>query len=211
LGKSGLSVERLPAAFFLLLHHSSFLLLTYSRAVSHHPAMPDGVSIRAAHVADAASLADFARRTYSEAFGHSFQPADLAAHLKRSLSAREVARFIAEDDVLLAAAEARIVGYAQFGAARPAAGVDTAHAQELRRLYVDPAFQNHGIGASLMNAALAHPRMKSAVRIFVEVWEHNQGAQRFYARYGFRVVGVRGFTVVSGADTSHELLMAREQ
>ena len=172
--------------------------------------MPEGVSIRAAQSADAASLAEFARLTYTQAFGHSFRPDDLAAHLERSLTLREVERFVAEDCVLIALAGGQIVGYVQFGdASAIPPEMQSDSAQELRRLYVDPAMQRRGVGASLMDAALAHRSMKRAARIFLEVWEHNDGAQRFYARYGFKVVGVRAFAVASGAETSHELLMAR--
>ena len=45
--------------------------------------------------------------------------------------------------------------------------------------------------------------------IVLDVWEHNPAAQRFYARYGFEVVGARAFVVASGAETSRDLIMVR--
>ncbi len=61
----------------------------------------------------------------------------------------------------------------------------------------------------LMEAALEHPRLKSAERIFLDVWEYNYGAQRFYQRHGFKVIGGRRFYVESGAETSLDLIMVR--
>lgn len=40
-----------------------------------------------------------------------------------------------------------------------------------------------------MEAALEHPRLKEAENVFLDVWEHNHGAQRFYRRYRFAVIG----------------------
>src|SRR5579863_8035563 len=70
------------------------------------------------------------------------------------------ARILGEDVVLLAEVEGQLVGYVQFGAANCAAQALSLHDgdQALRRLYVHPEFQNRGIGTSLLEAALRHPR-----------------------------------------------------
>jgi len=51
--------------------------------------------------------------------------------------------------------------------------------------------------------------MEGTANIYLDVWEHNHGAQRFYRRYGFEVVGARSFEVESGAPTSLDLVMVR--
>jgi ribosomal protein S18 acetylase RimI-like enzyme len=147
--------------------------------------------------------------TYAAAFGHSFEPADLAAHLERNLSRHCFERILREDTVLVAEAGGRLVGYVQFGDSDGAAEGVAPNEQELRRLYVLPAYQNQGIGTQLMVAALNHPAMQQAPRIYLDVWEHNPDAQRFYARHGFKVVGQRQFFVESGAETSLDLIMVR--
>ena len=43
----------------------------------------------------------------------------------------------------------------------------------------------------------------------MDVWEHNHGAQRFYSRYGFEVVGSRRFEVASGVQMDLDLVMVR--
>lgn len=163
--------------------------------------------IRTAQMSDIEDLSELAQRTYAEAFGHSFLPEDLAAHLQKHLSPENFACLIEREVILVAEIEGELVGYVQFGAADPS---DTkCSEQELRRLYVDSAFQNQGTGTALIKAALDHPHLRGADTITLDVWEHNPGAQRFYQRHGFEIVGTRSFEVESGAPTSLDYIMIR--
>lgn len=163
--------------------------------------------IRYAQESDIQTLSELATQTYSDAFGHTFSEADLACHLENNLSPDCFSRTLAEDTVLLAEAADRLVGYAQFGAAKTLSKNEKD--RELRRLYVRSEFQNAGYGTSLMEAALRHPLLREAANVYLDVWEHNHGAQRFYRRYGFEVIGARAFEVASGAETGRDLVMVR--
>lgn len=161
--------------------------------------------IRAAQPSDVPALSQLAIQTYADAFGHSMSAADLAAHVQNHLSPASFARIVAHDAVLVAEVSGSLVGYAQFGAAHPDSGYG--QGAELRRIYVRAAFQNAGIGTLLMQAALHE--LSGAGDIYLDVWEHNHGAQRLYRRFGFEVVGTRTFEVASGAETSLDLIMVR--
>jgi diamine N-acetyltransferase len=165
--------------------------------------------IRELESGDVAALAALARQTYADAFGHSFSAADLAAHLRNNLSDGYF-RHAIEDDVFLGAQRGgRLIGFVQFGAVRIAVPTQSPDDQELRRLYVQAEFRGHGIGTRLMDAALAHPRLTAAARIYLDVWERNQRAQAFYRRYGFMVIGAQGFAVASGGAADQDLVMVR--
>lgn len=166
------------------------------------------MEIRAATKQDVRALAELAQTTYADAFGASLRAADLRALLEKNLAEEIFARMVEQDTILVAERDGRMIGYVQFGKCEfEQANAETDY--ELRKLYVLRAFQNQGIGAQLLEAALNDARMKNAPRIFLDVWEHNHGAQRFYKRYGFQVVGERKFEVESGAETSADLVMAR--
>ena len=167
--------------------------------------------IRKAEVDDAKALSALAMQTYTDAFGHSFSSVDLAAHLEKNLLPQNFHRILVEDTMLVAEVDERMVGFVQFGQGSLESEVAFSNDQELRRLYVQANFQNKGIGVRLMNAALDHPSLRGAERVYLDVWEHNPGAQRFYARYGFVVTGKREFVVESGAETSCDLIMVRQQ
>jgi ribosomal protein S18 acetylase RimI-like enzyme len=160
--------------------------------------------IRQAERSDAPALSDLAIQTYTEAFGYSFSADDLDAEIRANMSEACFDRYIQEDVVLIGEIDGRVVGYVQFGTVGTAAGD-----LELRRVYVRPGFQRQGIGRRLMDAAFEHPRLKGARNVYLEVWEHNHGAQRFYRRYGFEVIGARRFEVASGVPADSELMMVR--
>src|SRR5262245_23216136 len=135
------------------------------------------MKIRAAEPGDIPTLADLARRTFSDAFGHSLGASDLAAHLQTNLSDAYFRMAAKVDVFLIAEIDARLVGYVQFGTVEMPAPGSSPGDQELRRLYIDSAFQNRGIGRRLLDAALAHPRLKGATNVFLDVWDENDGAR----------------------------------
>jgi len=162
-------------------------------------------------VRDFEALSKLAAETYAAAFGRSFSPADLATHLEHHLSPENFVRYLDEDTILVAEMEARMIGFAQFGVSTLSPRPISAGDRDLRRLYVLSGCQNQGIGSALMAAALAHPDMQRAERIYLDVWEHNPGAQRFYARYGFETIGAHAFSVESGAETGLDRIMVRRR
>lgn len=164
-------------------------------------------AIRTADPDDAELISALAVETWVAAFGHSLSAADLRAQVQQELSPAAFARAMRGDVVLLAELSRRLVGYVQFGAARAADswGADA----ELRRLYVDVAFQSRGIGSRLMEAALAHPLLGGARAVALDVWVQNERARRFYGRHGFRAVAEREFEVASGGATTPDVIMVR--
>lgn len=58
----------------------------------------------------------------------------------------------------------------------------------VHHLYVDPTFQNHGVGKILLN----HAKSISPEGLSLWVFEENVGAIQFYERKGFRLLEKRG-------------------
>lgn len=177
--------------------------------MTHAPSAP--VEIRPAEPADVPALARLAVETFTAAAGDSFEAADLAAHLDAHLSEACIARMIAEDAVLLAETAGRMIGFVQFGAVKMAVDGATDADRELSRLYVLVAYQGLGIGTRLMAAALDHPKLSGAPNVYLDVWEHNHGAQKLYRRFGFTMIGKHRLNLASGADSDVDLIMVRRQ
>lgn len=158
------------------------------------------ITYRDAEGRDAAELAAFAERTFTETFGHLYPPEDLAsyveakyrAHVMRGELADPVSRY------RLALRDGAIVGYCKMGVVDMA--VDATDALELHRLYVDCDVKGAGVAKTLMDEALAWARGKGARVMFLSVWENNARAQAFYRRYGFEHVGEHKFMVGRVAD-----------
>ena len=56
---------------------------------------------------------------------------------------------------------------------------------ELQRLYVRTMYHGRGVGATLMEDAIAYARLKKYDWIWLGVWERNFKAQEFYQKWGF--------------------------
>jgi hypothetical protein len=109
--------------------------------------VPIIVSYRDAKAEDNAALAEFARNSFVDSFGHTYRPEDLARFLDESYSPQIQGRELADPQVetRLAMRGRKIVGYCQVRAlGLPIDGVDPKDAIELRRLYLSPMVQ--GIG-----------------------------------------------------------------
>jgi len=157
------------------------------------------------------ALSALAAGTFTTTFGHLYPPEDLAAFLTASY----------DHDVLRAETQApryvwrmawedgKALGYLQCGpVSLPHAEADPARHGELKRLYVDPAAQGHGLGKILMRAALDHlaERYGDAPQ-WLGVWSENHRAQALYASHGFVEVGAYEFPV--GRMRDHELILRR--
>ena len=166
-------------------------------------------AIRRALPDDVPELEALAHHVFKHAYSHTMDPGDLAAHVGRFLSAAAFAAALESCVILVAEQDGRMMGFTQFGPTREeTAGPDD---RELIRLYVHPDYQNRGIGSGLLTAALEHPVLASAPRVFLEVWEKNYGAMRLYCRYGFELFGARKFEVASGAEMDLDLVMVRRR
>jgi len=165
----------------------------------------DALVIRPAEPSDLAALADLAKRTWSNAFGEGVSPEDEAAELQERRSESYFAAVLHEKTILVAESDRVLVGYVQFGdVAIPEIEARNGD-RELHRLYVERASQGQGIGRRLLEAALEHPRLSEARRIFLQVWDENESAVRLYESFGFRRIGTTTFTV--GAETMEDAVM----
>ena len=156
---------------------------------------------RRATAADAAALAAFGVRSFSETFGHLYPPEDLAAFLGAKFGADIQAREIAdpENSYTLALGDGAIVGYCQLGRYELPIACD-GRPLEIHRLYVDASVKGAGVARALMDDALAQARARGADSVWLSVWENNERAQRFYKSYGFEHAGEHKFMVGRVAD-----------
>ena len=141
------------------------------------------VEIRAVRENDVPGLAALATRTWLDAFGATVSAENAAAEAGEGRSEERFRAVLAERTILVAEENGTLVGYVEFD--------DT----ELCRLYVETELQGRGIGRALLDAALAHPRLGTAERVVLQVWDENTRAVRLYESVGFRRVGTTEFTI----------------
>ena len=108
---------------------------------------------------------------------------------------------------LLAEDGRRLAGYSQLWEGEAPDCVLGASPIEIRRFYVDRAWQGRGIAQALMMATLEQAMARGARTVWLAVWERNLRAQAFYRKCGFDDCGAKEF--VLGRDRQTDRVMVR--
>lgn len=166
-------------------------------------------AIRVAEPADVPALSELAQRTWSDAFGDGVSFRDEETELEEGRSEAYFAEALGTTTILLAEEDDALLGYVQFGDVTiPEVDAEPGD-RGLQRLYVETALQGRGLGRSLLEAALCHPLLAEAKRVYLQVWERNERAVRLYESLGFRKAGTTTFTI--GDEVMEDLVMRRDK
>ncbi len=162
------------------------------------------ITLRPATPADTAALADLGRRAVSAKFQHLYKPEDFATFLAQAHSEAKVAKEIADPGMRIAVIEEQgaLVAFCKLviESTMPAGHSDAQKPLELKQLYTDPARIGGGLGAKLMDWAMAQAEEVGADEIQLSVYSENPEAQRFYHRYGFAKIADIEFWVGNHCD-----------
>jgi len=154
--------------------------------------------IRAAHRGDPDQSTELGRETFSQMFGALHTAEDLSSFLGAShspdlyrdwLSDPAVDLWILEDEAATA------VGYAMLRPCHLPVDPMPPGALELSRIYLLAHAQGGGRGSALLSTVLERVEERGRPVLFLSVFSGNAGAQRLYARHGFRQVGQYLFEV----------------
>ncbi len=167
------------------------------------------LTIRRAVPADAETLSELGRDTFTETFGHLYPPEDLAAFLDGYHTPEAYLHYLRRDDCRLwiAKRDGRAVGYVLAGSCDLPHAEVTPQCGELKRIYVRKSEQGSGLGGKLLTTALDWLH-KPGRRLWIGVWSGNHGAQRLYQRHGFAKVGEYLFPV--GETRDQEFILMRD-
>ena len=148
-----------------------------------------GASLRPATPADAAALADLARRSFAATYAPTHDDARIRIHCDTVLSDTAVSQWI--DDrgsrVVVAARGDGLLGDGHWH--RAPAPMAARHPVELKRLYVDARAIGGGIGQALFDHVRAEALESGADLLWLCVYAGNTRARNFYARQGMAAIG----------------------
>ena len=165
--------------------------------------------LRPATEDDAAALAELSRSAFAAKFAHLYRPEDLAAFFAEHKTPAGYRACLADPRAAVQVAEldGRIAAYCLIERDHPFDQRPEPKPERpvhLNQLYTDPAMTGHGLGAALMEWAISEARAWGADALQLSVFSENDGAQRFYRRYGFDHVADIDFWV--GNHRDHEFL-----
>jgi GNAT superfamily N-acetyltransferase len=168
------------------------------------------VNIRIALVADAAVVADLARRTFYETFAATNNPADMDLHLAQAYGIDQQTRELTDRDIttLLVEEGGRAIAYAQVRGDHVPECVTGPDPIELWRFYVDRDWHGRGIAQPLMDRVRSEARRRGAKTLWLGVWERNDRARAFYAKCGFADAGEHIFLFGTDPQTDRVMVTA---
>lgn len=154
--------------------------------------------LRRAEPGDAAALSLVAGATFLEAYSSFMDRDDLLAHLSGKSSPDRFRAWIADTASVVTIAEAP-AGRAPLGytvVTAPDLPVESRDDDvELLRIYTLATSWGLGLGAALLDRAIAEARAAGYGRMLLGTHPDNHRAQRFYQKRGFAVIGRRRFQV----------------
>jgi ribosomal protein S18 acetylase RimI-like enzyme len=171
------------------------------------------VSFRRASVADAAALAAFAARSFTQTYAAHNTPEDMRQYLAFAYGSEQQTREIVDPAMItvLASSGSEIVGYAQLRRKAAPACVPQDAPVEIYRFYVDAAAHGTGVAQQLMAAAVSAARDLDGRHLWLGVWERNGRARAFYEKSGFADVGTQFFELGSDRQTDRVLVKPIEK
>ncbi|NNC58956.1 MAG: GNAT family N-acetyltransferase [Erythrobacter sp.] len=159
--------------------------------------------LRPVSLEDVPALARLGRESFIAAFGHLYEQADLETFLEQVYSDASVREEVVGDDCLHRIADdgERMLGFVKLRyPSWYAEHSDAQNAIALGQLYTRPDATGQGVGAALLEWAIADARGRGHDAIQLSVWAENEGAQRFYRRYGFTKIADIDFYVGNHRD-----------
>ena len=170
---------------------------------------PSPIATRLARPDDAALLTELGASTFAETFESVNTPDDFLAYMAVAFG-EDLQRAELEDPdttVFFAERDGEVVGYVMLREGRVPSGVAADDALQIARLYARQKVLGRGIGAALMQRALAEAAGRGRDAVWLGVWERNERAIRFYESWGFHRVGSQPFLL--GSDLQTDLVMVR--
>jgi len=189
-----------------LARDTDFVQSTVTMTIDLHPIE---ATIRRAVPADAARLAEFGARSFSETFGAENTAEDMALHLARTYGPAIQSAEIDDPNMttIIAESGSRIVGFAQLRVGPPPESVVGTSPIELLRFYVDRSWHGRGLASTLMVVVDQEASRRGATVIWLCVWERNERAKAFYRKCGYVDVGSKAF--ILGTDRQTDRVFSR--
>jgi GNAT superfamily N-acetyltransferase len=168
--------------------------------------------IRPALPADTEALAALGERLWRDTYTGLIPASNLELHLAATFGLAQQAAELAEPacTMLVLEVDGTPLGYALLRAGGPEQEkrLDFSRPLEVARFYVDRSLHGTGAAQALMKAVLAHAVSAGHDGLWLQVWEENPRAIRFYGKAGFQDAGGATYRIGNQVDRDRLLVHA---
>jgi ribosomal protein S18 acetylase RimI-like enzyme len=149
------------------------------------------ITIRKANISDAALISVLAAATFYEAYLEKDEAHNLAGYIAQSFEPQKIAAELADANTIyiIMFRSEKAVGYAKLGKASTLDFIKGTNVAELKRLYIMERVYGQGFGERLLNYCIDMAGQMGFDTLWLQVWEENPRARRFYAKFDFVQTG----------------------
>lgn len=142
-------------------------------------------------------LATIGRTSLLESHGHSAPAEIMEAYVSRSFSEAACRAELADRQNLFTGVwyNGEPAGYAKIIPNIPHPQVPLSPVTKLERIYLLKEFYGLGLGQGLLERAIEQSRAAGDQGMWLDVWQKNDRALRFYEKEGFEIVGESRFVL----------------
>jgi GNAT superfamily N-acetyltransferase len=167
--------------------------------------------IRQALRADAPALADLGRRLWFDTYTGLIPASNIELHLQATFGLAQQEAELSDPacTTLVVDEGGHLLGYALLqphGPAQEHPACRFSRPLEVVRFYVDRVLHGSGAAHELMAAVLTHAVAAGHDGVWLQVWEQNPRAIRFYAKAGFMDAGDASFRIGEQVDRDRLLV-----
>jgi len=168
------------------------------------------ITIQKAQPSDVEELLSLSRKTFYDAFEHLNNKDDFEAYTAIAFTSQKLLGELENphSQFYFAIIDDEKVGYMKLNYSSAQTELRDEDSVEVERIYVLAGQQGKKIGNQLLDYAIDKAKDEGKHFIWLGVWEHNQAAQRFYERNGFKAFGNHKFWV--GKDEQTDILMRKD-
>lgn len=155
------------------------------------------VSFKRLTPADAPLLAKIGGISLLESHGHSAPANVMQAYVDRGFSAEACEAELSREQNIFSAVlyKGQPAGYFKIILDTPHPLVPLQPVTKLERLYLLKEFYGLGLGQGLLQQAIDHSKAAGDKGLWLDVWQKNDRALRFYQKEGFETVGESRFVL----------------
>ena len=169
--------------------------------------MEKTIQIRVAGIQDAGLITEIARKTFMETYGEMNTPENMEAYLQSQFSDEKIKEEMESrhSRFFLAYLDEIPVAFTKVRDDRQAKKLEHIKALEIQRIYVLQEYQGFSLGKAMLDMIKGLAHKEGYQTIWLQVWQKNSKAIRFYQKAGFMVFETASFLL--GSSSQQDFLM----
>jgi len=169
--------------------------------------MEKTIEIKPAGRPEADLIADIARKTFMETYGEMNTPENMEAYLNSQFSDEKLLEELQHPRTrfFLAYLNGIPAAFTKVRDDRKAKKLEEIKAIEIQRIYVLQEYQGFSLGKAMLDMIKDLARKDGYQTIWLQVWQKNNKAIRFYQKAGFTVFETASFLL--GSSSQQDFLM----